>query len=192
RSKDHLGARFKTKMVLGATAISLLPIVFMFFVSYSLLNRTLGRWFPRPLEIASEETQKLLNDLGSGMLPRLHTLGYQAAQHAGETPKAFLAHAFAQGLDAVWVFDSKGKFVKGGVVCDDQQEDRSRNISSVGGEQGLQQSTLPSGIEIWQSKNQISFTAHVPSAFNGSERGTLVAGFRTGPDFLKRWKVIQQ
>ena len=49
----------------------------MFFVSYSLLNRTLGRWFPRPLEIASEETQKLLNDLGHGTLPRLHTQGYQ-------------------------------------------------------------------------------------------------------------------
>src|SRR6266404_5024647 len=65
-------ARFKTKMVVGAMALSLLPVLFMFFVSYSLLNRTLGRWFPRPLEIASEQTQNLLNDLGrTSMLPRL-------------------------------------------------------------------------------------------------------------------------
>jgi two-component system nitrogen regulation sensor histidine kinase NtrY len=192
RSKDQLGARFKTKMVLGATAISLLPIVFMFFVSYSLLNRTLGRWFPRPLEIASEETQKLLNDLGHGMLPRLRTLGYQAAQHVGETPEVFLQHVLAQGLDAVWVFDSKGKFAKGGVVCDDQQEDRSRNICSISGEQGVLQNTLPSGMEIWQSKTKSYFTAHVPVTLNRSEQGTLVAGFRTGPDFLKRWSVIQQ
>src|SRR5256885_17272796 len=41
RSKEQLGARFKTKMVVGAMALSLLPVVFMFFVSYSLLNRTL-------------------------------------------------------------------------------------------------------------------------------------------------------
>jgi len=41
RSRDQLGARFKTKMVLGAMAVSLLPVIFMFFVSYSLLNRTL-------------------------------------------------------------------------------------------------------------------------------------------------------
>ncbi|HWN75341.1 MAG TPA: hypothetical protein VNO13_06310, partial [Candidatus Udaeobacter sp.] len=61
RSKEQLGARFKTKMVMGAVAVSLLPAIFMFFISYALLNRTLGRWFPRPLEIASEETQKLLN-----------------------------------------------------------------------------------------------------------------------------------
>ncbi len=60
RSKAQLGARFKTKMVLGAMAVSLLPVIFMFFVSYSLLNRTLGRWFPRPLEIVSAETQKVI------------------------------------------------------------------------------------------------------------------------------------
>ena len=72
RSKEQLGARFKTKMVVGAMALSLLPVLFMFFVSYSLLNRTLGRWFPRPLEIASEQTQALLNDFGrTTMLPRL-------------------------------------------------------------------------------------------------------------------------
>ena len=52
RSRNQLGARFKTKMVLGAMGISLLPVLFMFLVSYSLLNRTLARWFPRPLEIA--------------------------------------------------------------------------------------------------------------------------------------------
>jgi PAS domain S-box-containing protein len=192
RSKEQLGARFKTKMVMGAVAVSLLPVIFMFFISYALLNRTLGRWFPRPLEIASEETQKLLNDLGRGTLPRLHTLGYQAAQHAGETPESFLQHAFTAGLDAVWVFDSRGKFVKGGVVCDDQQEDRTLNICSVSGEQGTLENSLPSGVEIWQSKNKSYFAAHVPVTLKGSEQGTLVAAYRTGPDFLKRWTVIQQ
>ncbi len=78
RSKEQLGARFKTKMVVGAMALSLLPVVFMFFVSYSLLNRTLGRWFPRPLEIASEQTQALMNDLGRTTVPRLRNLARQA------------------------------------------------------------------------------------------------------------------
>ena len=101
-------------------AISLLPVIFMFFVSYSLLNRTLGRWFPRPLEIASEETQRLLNDLGRGTFPRLHTQGYQAAMHVQETPESFLAHALSGGLDAAWVYDANGHFIAGGVLCDDQ------------------------------------------------------------------------
>ncbi len=38
RSKEQPGARFKTKMVLGAMAISLLPVIFMFFVSYSVVE----------------------------------------------------------------------------------------------------------------------------------------------------------
>src|SRR5215471_671027 len=79
--KEQLGARFKTKMVVGAMGLSLLPVVFMFFVSYSLLNRTLGRWFPRPLEIASEQMQGLVTDFGRATLPRLHLLAYQAATH---------------------------------------------------------------------------------------------------------------
>src|SRR6202022_4721316 len=122
RSKDQLGARFKTKMVLGAMAISLLPVIVMFFVSYSLLNRTLGRWFPRPLEIASEETQSLLNNLGHSTLLRLRSLALQAQLDSNAPTNDFLQRAFALGLAGIWIFDSDGKFVRGGVVCDSQQE----------------------------------------------------------------------
>src|ERR1700737_2066683 len=93
RSKEQLGARFKTKMVVGAMALSLLPVLLMFFVSYSLLNRTLGRWFPGPLEIASEQTQLLLNSLGHTQVPRLHTLGYQIQPFASQPLDEFLQRA---------------------------------------------------------------------------------------------------
>jgi two-component system nitrogen regulation sensor histidine kinase NtrY len=192
RSKQQPGARFKTKMVLGAMAISLLPVIFMFFVSYSLLNRTLGRWFPRPLEIASEETQKLLNDLGHGTLPRLHTQGYQAAMHATETPESFLAHSLSLGLDAVWLYDAQGTLLRGGVVCDDQSEDRTLATCTVAGVQGERQRTLPSGVEIWQANGKSYFAARVPAILDGGKPGVLVAAYRTSPDFLKRWTTIQE
>ena len=191
QSKAQLGARFKTKMVLGAMAISLLPIIFMFFVSYSLLNRTLGRWFPRPLEIASEETQKLLNDLGHNSLPRLHTLAFEVAPHVGESQDALLEHAFKLGLDAVWVLDSHGNFAKGGVVCDDQPEDRSQSTCIVGGERGALKVALPSGVEVWQAKGDTYFAAHVPVTLSPTDQGTLVAAYRTSPDLLNRLQVIQ-
>ena len=191
RSKEQLGARFKTKMVLGAMAISLLPVIFMFFVSYSLLNRTLGRWFPRPLEIASEETQKLLNDMGKVTLPRLHTLGYQAATHGDETPELFLQHALQNGLDAVWIFDGKGVFLKGGVLCEGQGEDRTGEICSEAGVQGEMQRALPSGVEIWKAKDTSYFAARVPVNLAGHEGATLLAAYRTSPDFLTHWTTIQ-
>ena len=80
QSAGFLGSRFKTKMVLGAMGISLLPILFLFFVSYSLLNRTLTKWFPRPLEIAVSESQQLLNELGRAEHDRLKQVAVEAAQ----------------------------------------------------------------------------------------------------------------
>lgn len=191
RSRAQLGARFKTKMVLGAMAVSLLPVIFMFFVSYSLLNRTLGRWFPRPLEIASEETQKLLNDLGRGTLPRLHMLGHQAATHITEPQEAFVQQALRIGLDGVWLYNANGKFLKGGVVCDDQPEDRSIEICSITGVDGSLQRTLPSGVEIWRARDKSYFAARVPVNLAGQGQGALVAAYRTSPDFLSRWTTIQ-
>src|ERR1700676_3576242 len=95
-SREQLGARFKTKMVVGAMAISLLPVLFMFFVSYSLLNRTLGRWFPRPLEIASEQTQLLLNDLGRTQIPRLRNIAHQIEPLSNKPVNEFLGRAFME------------------------------------------------------------------------------------------------
>jgi len=191
-SKAQLGARFKTKMVLGAMAVSLLPVLFMFFVSYSLLNRTLGRWFPRPLEIASEETQKLFNDLGRGTLPRLHILGTQAGQYAEEPSDSFLQHALSLGLDAAWIYDANGKFLKGGVICDGQSENRSQQLCTISGEQGALQSTLPSGVQIWLAGNSSYFTASVPIDLKDHPKSALIAGFRTSPNFLKHWTTIRE
>jgi len=191
QSKAQLGARFKTKMVLGAMAVSLLPVIFMFFVSYSLLNRTLGRWFPRPLEISSEQTQKLLNDLGRFTLPRLHMLGHQAATHAADSQEEFVQQALRIGLDGVWLFDANGQFLKGGVICADQPEDRSLEICSVTGAKGSLQITLPSGIEIWRARDKSYFAAGVAVNLAGQGHGTLVAAYRTSPDFLSRWTTIQ-
>jgi two-component system nitrogen regulation sensor histidine kinase NtrY len=192
RSKAQLGARFKTKMVMGAMAVSLLPVICMFFVSYSLLNRTLGRWFPRPLEIASEETQKLLNELGASTLPRLHMMGYEAAQRADDAPEAFVQRALGIGLDAVWVFDGNGNFLKGGVVCDEQPEDRTAQLCSVSGVQGSLMRKLPSGVEIWEAKNRAYFAARVPVSLAEGVPGTLVAAYRTSPNFVQRWTTIQE
>jgi nitrogen fixation/metabolism regulation signal transduction histidine kinase len=191
QNKNQLGARFKTKMVLGATAISLLPVIFMFFVSYSLLNRTLGRWFPRPLEIASEETQTLLNDLGRSTVPRLHMLAYEAAAKAGDPPDVFLQHAVSRGLDAAWLFDEHGRLLKGGVICANQSENRALDLCTVGGVTGVKLRALPSGIEIWQAAGRTYFAASVPVDLPDQPHATLVAAYLTSADFLTHWNTIQ-
>src|SRR6266705_473777 len=191
RRREQLGARFKTKMVVGAMALSLLPIVFMFIVSYSLINRSLLLWFPEPLEIASEETQKLLNDLGRAQLPRLRGLALQVQSEAQRSGDDFLKHAFARGADAVWILDQNGKPVRGGTVCDSQPEDRRGTICVESNGSGKFLRSLQSGVEVWQAGGRTYFGARVPNLQNRKPAGFTVAAFRTSPDVLTRLAAIQ-
>ena len=190
RSREQLGARFKTKMVVGAMAISLLPIIFMFIVSYSLINRSLLLWFPKPLEIASEETQKLLNDLGHAQLPRLRGMAELAQEEAAQSGEDFLKHAFARGADAIWILDAQGKPVRGGIVCDNQPEER-RTICEQPGVLGKFVATLPSKVEIWEADGKSYFAARLPTLQGGQPAGFVVAAYRTSPGILTSLAAIQ-
>ena len=191
RSREQLGARFKTKMVVGAMALSLLPIVFMFIVSYSLINRSLLLWFPKPLEVASDETQRLLNDLGRGQLPRLRGLALLAQSDALRSGDEFLQQAFSKGADAVWILDRDGKPIRGGIVCDNQPEDRRGPICVQSSQSGVYLRSLLSGVEVWQANGKSYFAARVPNLENGKPVGFTVAGYRTSPDVLTRLEAIQ-
>src|SRR3982074_3243820 len=102
----HPGSRFKTKMVLGAIAVSFLPVIFLFFVSYALLNRTLVLWFPRPLEMATQASRDLINEIGRSDYDRMTKIakdvaGAPAPEVARDTIHLFDL-TFARGADIAW------------------------------------------------------------------------------------------
>src|SRR6202171_1087926 len=106
RRAHQPGSRFKTKMVLGAIAVSFLPVVFMFFVSYALLNRTLVLWFPRPLEMATQSSRDLINEIGRSDSDRMTQIAQEVAgagvtETARETIHSFDL-SFARGADLAW------------------------------------------------------------------------------------------
>jgi two-component system nitrogen regulation sensor histidine kinase NtrY len=190
-SREQLGARFKTKMVVGAMAISLLPIIFMFIVSYSLINRTLLRWFPRPLEIASEKTQELMNDFGRAQLPRLRRMAAEVQKDAAPSIEDKLQHAFTRGADAVWILDKDGNATRGGVVCENQPDEQLTPICSQMGVLGKPVRTMPSGVEVWAAGGKDYFAVRVPIVKDGQTAGYTVAAYRTTPNFLTRFTEIQ-
>jgi hypothetical protein len=134
----------------------------MFFVSYSLLNHTLGRWFPRPLEIASEQTQLLLNDLGRTQIPRLRNIAHHIEPLSNKPMNEFLGHAFAAGADAVWILDRNGEAISGGVICDPPPELRDAQTCMVPGVLGKQVRVLLGGIEIWEAGKFNYSAARIP------------------------------
>lgn len=48
RSESKLGSKFKTRLVKYSIALSLLPVIFLFFATSSLINRSVDKWFSEP------------------------------------------------------------------------------------------------------------------------------------------------
>jgi len=191
RRVRQMGSRFKAKMVLGAMGVSLLPVVFLFFSSYALLNRTLNLWFPRPLEIANEESQVLLNGFGASEAKRLDGLAFEAA--TGDTAEQSLL-ALSRTADAAWIADSRGQvgagmdFKKGWNLglrgAQEENGARADNHGSPGSPQLIR--TLGSGVQVWQAGNQLYI------AGSASRQGlTLYAANHLPEDFLQRYDNIE-
>ena len=60
-----LGSKFRTKMVSGALLLSLGPVIALFFFSYGLMNRSIDKWFSRPVEEVRERTAEVTQLLTS-------------------------------------------------------------------------------------------------------------------------------
>ncbi len=63
RQQNRLGSKIKTKLVVGALALSILPIVCLVAFSFSFLNRTLDKWFTQPTREIVEQAKALSDGL---------------------------------------------------------------------------------------------------------------------------------
>ena len=107
------GSRFKTKMVMGAIAVSFLPLVFLFFVSYALVNRTLVLWFPRPLEMATQSSRGLVDEMSRADAARMLEVAQEVAGRTVSDAARDAIHSFdqsfARGADLAWEVDESGQ-----------------------------------------------------------------------------------
>jgi PAS domain S-box-containing protein len=63
QSGSALGARLRTRMVLGAALIALTPAVFMFLFSFQLMNRSIDRWFSPNTSALREDSTRVVLEL---------------------------------------------------------------------------------------------------------------------------------
>jgi len=64
RRSNREGSRIRTKLVIGALALSFLPVFFLVLWSVSVLNRNLDKWFSRPAEGVRLELSEIAKVLG--------------------------------------------------------------------------------------------------------------------------------
>jgi len=179
RYSKKIGSRFKVKMVLGAMGVSLLPVVFLFIFSYALLNRTLNAWFPKPLEIANEQSLALLDELTT----RGHARLSQQAQTACgmisgpiALPLEDAAQRAAPGATVVWLTRADGALAAAWPADIGEGMPGNRPQLAL---------TLPTGAEIWNGKGGPYITSPQPC------KGSMLAIARVVPsDYAARYTEI--
>ncbi|HXJ17084.1 MAG TPA: ATP-binding protein [Candidatus Polarisedimenticolia bacterium] len=180
RRSGQIGSRFKVKMVLGAMGVSLLPVVFLFFFSYALVNRTLNTWFPRPLEIANEQGQALVDEFTTRGHTRMSRQAESACalieqQHASWND---VLRSNAPDANAMWFVNPDHSIGKMAVAPIDSR-------ASVAA-QWKQSRTLPSGAEVWMGPDGAYLASRVPCL-----SGALIVARAVPLDFLQRYDEIE-
>jgi len=116
RREMKLGARFKTRLVAFFIALSLLPVIFLFFATTGLINRSIEKWFSLPAEeILSNmwQIQKVyLNGEREGLRHTAVTLGRLLARAgAAEADPTLAAEAENQDLLLARLYGADGRLL---------------------------------------------------------------------------------
>lgn len=59
RQSNREGSRIRTKLVLGAVALSVVPVIFLVFYSFGVLNHNVDKWFSSPAEAVNMNYTKV-------------------------------------------------------------------------------------------------------------------------------------
>jgi two-component system nitrogen regulation sensor histidine kinase NtrY len=87
RQSNRAGSRIRSKLVVGALALSFVPVIFLVLFGYGVMNRNLLKWFSRPGEGVNLELAKAAKGIRAEFESRVNA---QARWLAG-VPQAYLA-----------------------------------------------------------------------------------------------------
>jgi len=191
RRAHQPGSRFKTKMVLGAIAVSFLPVVFLFFVSYALLNRTLVLWFPRPLEVATESSNDLLSEIERADSVRMTEIARDVAAASGQGTAQETIHSFdlsfARGADLAWEVTASGQPIAVAVNSNFKlNSDPAAPSPNSPPKLPALAGPLGSGTELWEYGGKFFLAGRAKSGDN-----FLLAGRNVPDDFPARVREIE-
>jgi two-component system nitrogen regulation sensor histidine kinase NtrY len=192
RRSGQMGSRFKVKMVLGAMGVSLLPVVFLFFFSYALVNRTLNFWFPRPLEIANEQSQALLSHTVA--FPPFEASEFQRLNHLAAAAVAGdlldkTALDRSHSVDAFWVVDSNGKVITAPDLAKGSGDSgKPSRAAAPAPDQARPEpvETIGPGAQVWNINNNLYLAGSAPL-----QHGTLYVARLLPSDFSSRYADIE-
>ena len=98
RKTGVLGSKYRSRMVLGALLLSLGPVIFFFLFSYGLMNRSIEKWFSRPVEDVEYRTNAIVSLLTEYAATNARDEALRIAA-SPEAQKAFQTGNFSSIMD---------------------------------------------------------------------------------------------
>lgn len=116
RREMKLGSRFKVRLVIYSIALSLLPALWLFFMTAGLINRSVDKWFSHPTQIMVSEARKILEGYIAGEKDGLQRDGITLARMIARTDDSQLRRLLAeeqinQRLISIHLYDQAGKLL---------------------------------------------------------------------------------
>jgi PAS domain S-box-containing protein len=117
RQANEEGSRIRTKLVVGALTLSVVPVFFLVFFSYEVFSFNANKWFTEPAEVRRDQFIGLATSLKKEMHDRVEAqaalLALQAEtrrllEDGVRTPGFLERFAKHQGLDSAAVFAASG------------------------------------------------------------------------------------
>jgi two-component system, NtrC family, nitrogen regulation sensor histidine kinase NtrY len=113
-----LGSKFRTKMVFGSLLLSAVPVIFFCIFAFLLLNRSIEKWFSRPVEELRDDSAQIAAQLGRYASENAHAEAEAIAEQP-DTVKGFQTENYSPVMQE---FRQRQKTLQGGfalAVVDD-------------------------------------------------------------------------
>src|SRR5581483_9492795 len=132
RASNQVGARFKTQLVLFSIAISLLPLIFLFFSTYGLINRSIDKWFSAPARKTVDNANEVQEEYRTQSSDLLYLKAKEVALRLNQYDEEWGSDTWISNL-TTWTATSKPAYIE--VFSNSQFYNTPRsNLASFGPE----------------------------------------------------------
>ncbi|MGH9936218.1 MAG: hypothetical protein ACREAM_08230, partial [Blastocatellia bacterium] len=191
RRQMKLGAKFKTRLVVYFISLSLLPVIFLFFATSSIISRSVEKWFSEPAIQMVMNARGIESDYVRGEQEDLERLAATLARLvAGAEPEQIAsiikAESETQRLAITQLYDQQGRLIA--EQAERRLESFDANFRAV-----WRETASKSGRGATYSDDSSKLMYLIASAPVLGERGGRIAiAKQVSPDFAERINKINR
>jgi len=190
RRQMKLGAKFKTRLVAYFISLSLLPVFFLFFATYGLINRSVEKWFSEPAIQMVMNARGIGSDYAKGEQENLERMATTLARMvAGAEPDQIASTVKAesdnQRLAIMQLYDQQGRLIT--EQAERRLESFDENFRAV-----WRKTLAESGRGATYSDDSSKLMYLIAAAPVPGERGRIIIARQVSPEFAERINKINQ